>query len=91
MTLTYQPRLLSLPTDIGLKRDLAFVVNPARPTDAPPMSFAATVEFIATACAFNELGHEYLYDTVKSLQACGIHDHQSEKLAAAVQQRLASS
>ena len=36
MTLAYQPRLLSLHTDIGLKRGLAFVANPARPAYAPP-------------------------------------------------------
>ena len=54
------------------------------------MSFETTVEFVATYSGFNELCREYLYDTVKSLQACGIRDHQLEKLAAAVQQRLAS-
>ena len=90
VTLTYQPRLLSLHTDIGLKRGLAFVVNPARPTDAPPMSFEATVEFVTAASGFNELGREYFYDTGKSLQACCIRDHELEKLAAAVQPRLAS-
>ena len=77
--------------DIGLKLDLAFVANPARPAYAPPMSFETTVKFVATASGCNKLCRENLYDTVKSLQACGIHDHQSEKLAAAVQQRLASS
>ena len=77
--------------DIGLKHGLAFVANPARRAYAPTMSFETTVEFVATASGFNQLCGENLCDTVKSLQACGIHDHQSEKLAAAVQQRLASS
>ena len=90
ITLAYQPPLLSLHTDIGLKRGLAFVVDPARPVDAPPVLLEATVEFVATASGFNELGREYLYDTGKSLQACCIRDHELEKLAAAVQQRLAS-
>ena len=90
MTMAYQPRLLSLHTDIGLKRGLAFVANPARPAYAPPMPFETTVEFVANASGFNGPCRDYLYDTVKGMQACGIRDHQLEKLAAAVQQRLAS-
>ena len=90
MTIAYQPRLLSLHTEIGLKRGLAFVANPARPAYAPPMPFEATVEVVANAAGFNGPCRDYLYDTVKGMQACGIRDHQLEKLAAAVQQRLAS-
>ena len=90
MTMAYQPRLLSLHTDIGLKRGLAFVANPTRPAYAQPMPFEATVEVVAHAAGFNGPCREYLYDTVKGMQACGIRDRQLEKLAAAVQQRLAS-
>ena len=64
MTMAYQPRLLSLHTDIGLKRGLAFVANPARPAYAPPMSFETTVDFVATASDFSGLCREYLYDTI---------------------------
>jgi len=90
MTMAYRPRLISLHTDIGLKRGLAFVANPARPAYAQPMPFEATVEVVAHAAGFNGPCREYLYDTVKGMQASGIRDHQLEKLAAAVQQRLAS-
>ena len=90
MTMAYRPRLISLHTDIGLKRGLAFVANPARPAYAQPMPFEATVEVVAHAAGFNGPCREYLYDTVKGMQACGIRDLQLEKLAAAVQQRLAS-
>jgi len=90
MTMAYRPRLISLHTDIGLKRGLAFVANPARPAYAQPMPFGATVEVVAHAAGFNGPCREYLYDTVKGMQACGIRDRQLEKLAAAVQQRLAS-
>ena len=90
MTMAYRPRLISLHTDIGLKRGLAFVANPARPAYAQPMPFEATVEVVAHAAGFNGPCREYLYDTVKGMQACGIRDRQLEKLAAAVQQRLAS-
>ena len=90
LKLAYQPRLLSLHTDIGLKRSLAFVANPAQPAYVPPILFETTVEFVATASGFNVLCREYRYEPVKSLQACGIRDHQLEKLATAVQQRLAS-
>ena len=54
------------------------------------MPFEATVEVVAHAAGFNGPCREYLYDTVKGMQASGIRDHQLEKLAAAVQQRLAS-
>ena len=90
MTMAYKPRLLSLHTDIGLKRGLAFVANPAQPAHALPMPFEATVEIVTNASGLNGLCREYLYDTVTGMQACGIRDHQLEKLAAAVQQRLAS-
>jgi cation transport protein ChaC len=90
MTMAYRPRLISLHTDIGLKRGLAFVANPARPAYAQPMPFEATVEVVAHAAGFNGPCRDYLYDTVKGMQACGIRDRQLEKLAAAVQQRLAS-
>ena len=90
MTMAYQPRLLSLHTDIGLKSGLAFVANPTRPAYAQPMPFEATVEVVAHAAGFNGPCREYLYDTVKGMQASGIRDQQLEKLAAAVQQRLAS-
>ena len=90
MTMAYRPRLISLHTDIGLKRGLAFVANPARPAYAQPMPFEATVEVVAHAAGFNGPCRDYLYDTVKGMQACGIRDRQLEKLATAVQQRLAS-
>ncbi len=90
MTLAYEPRLLSLHTDTGLKRGLAFVANPARPAYAPPMRFEETVEVLANAAGFNGPCRDYLYDTVKGMKTCGIRDRQLEKLAAAVQQRLAS-
>ena len=76
--------------DIGLKRGLAFVANPARPAYASHMPFEATVEVVANAAGFNGPCCDYLYDTLRGMQACGIRDHRLEKLAAAVQQRLAS-
>ena len=54
------------------------------------MPFEATAEVVANAAGFNGPCRDYLYDAVKGMQACGIRDHQLEKLAAAVQQRLAS-
>jgi cation transport regulator ChaC len=54
------------------------------------MTFETTVEVVARAAGFNGPCRDYLYDTVKGMQACGIHDQQLEKLVAAVQQRLAS-
>ena len=90
MTMAYQPRLLCLHTDTGLRRGLAFVANPTRPSFAPRMSFESTVTVVANAVGFNGTCRDYLYDTVKGMKACGIRDHRLEKLTAAVQQRLAS-
>ena len=90
MTMAYQPRLLCLHTDTGRKRGLAFVANPARPAYAPPMPFESTVKVVANAIGFNGPCRDYLYDTVEGMKACGIRDRQLEKLAAAVQQRVAS-
>jgi glutathione-specific gamma-glutamylcyclotransferase len=90
MTLAYQPRLLSLHTEIGVKRGLAFVANPSRPAYAQRMPFEKTVEVVARATGFNGPCRDYLYDTVRGMQTCGIHDQQLEKLVTAVQQRLAS-
>ena len=75
MTMAYKPRLLSLHTDVGLKRGLAFVADPARPTYAHPMPFEATAEVVAKAAGFNGPCHAYLYDTVKGMRACDIRDH----------------
>ena len=90
MTLAYKPKILSLHTEIGLKRGLAFVANTARPAYASRMPFEATVEVLANAVGFNGPCFDYLYDTVTGMKACGIRDHHLEKLVAAVQQRLAS-
>ena len=90
ITLAYQPRLLSLHTEIGVKRGLVFVANPSHPAYAQRMPFETTLEVVARAAGFNGPCRDYLYDTVKGMQACGINDQQLEKLVAAVQQRLAS-
>ena len=77
MTMAYQPRLLSLHTDIGLKRGLAFVANPAQPAYAPPMPFDATVEVVANASGFNGLCREYLYDTVTAVSYTHLRAHET--------------
>lgn len=91
LTLSYQPRLLSLHTNLGIKRGLAFVANPTCSAFAHRMPFEATVDVVANAVGFNGTCRDYLYDTVKGLQTCGIRDRQLEKLVTAVQRRLASN
>jgi len=90
MTLAYRPRLLTLHTEIGPKRGVAFVANPSRPAYAPPMPFDDVVEVVVKAAGFNGPCRDYLFDTVQGMQDCGIRDQQLEKLVIAVQQRLAS-
>ena len=90
ITMAYRPRLVPLHTEIGLKRGLAFVANPACPAYAQPMPFEMIVEVVANATGFNGPCRDYLYSTVRGMQACGIRDNHLENLATAVQQRLAS-
>ena len=90
LTMAYKPRLLSIRTEIGLKHGLAFVANSACPAYAHPLPFEKIAEIVANATGFNGPCHDYLCDTVRGMQACGIHDHQLEKLYTTVQQRLAS-
>jgi len=84
----------------GSCRGIAFQLNPQnaiaeldllwRRAYAQRMPFETTVEVVARAAGFNGPCRDYLYDTVKGMQTCGIHDQQLEKLVTAVQQRLAS-
>ncbi len=91
ITLAYQPRLLNIQTVDGIKRGIAFVADPNGTAYAHRISFESTVEVVANAAGFNGCCRDYLYDTVKGMQEWGIHDHQLEKLCAAVKHRLASN
>ena len=89
LTLAYNPRLLRLHTDEGIKTGISFTSNPNRPVYAEKMTLDQQADVIANAVGFIGPCHEYLYDTVSGLASLDISDPYLEKLVIAVQQRLA--
>lgn len=89
LTLAYNPRLLHLHTDEGIKTGISFTSNPNRPVYAEKMTLDQQADVIANAVGFIGPCHEYLYDTVSGLASLDISDPYLEKLVIAVQQRLA--
>jgi cation transport protein ChaC len=71
---TYLPRWLKLETAEGQVRALSFVVNPKGRTFAGKRSDAEVAQLLAGACGHLGSGADYLYHTVRNLEARGIHD-----------------
>lgn len=88
---SYHPRLLQLATDKGPLRALAFVINRKGTTYAGPLSEEEVVERLATSCGHWGSGADYLYNTVKNLEARGIHDAHLWRLQQLVAERIAGS
>jgi cation transport protein ChaC len=88
---SYRPRLLQLATDKGPLRALAFVINRQGTTYAGPLSEDEVVERLATSCGHWGSGADYLYNTVKNLEARGIHDTHLWRLQQLVAARIAAS
>ena len=89
LTLAYNPRLLRLHTDDGIKTGISFTSNPDRPVYAQKMTLDQQAEVIANAVGFIGPCREYLYDTVAGLASLDISDPYLEKLVIEVKQRLA--
>ncbi|RWA67392.1 MAG: gamma-glutamylcyclotransferase [Mesorhizobium sp.] len=88
---SYHPRLLQLATDKGPLKALAFVINRKGMTYAGPLGESEVVERLATSCGHWGSGADYLYNTVKNLEACGIHDRHLWRLQQLVADRIAAS
>jgi len=89
ITLAYRACWLTLHTDRGRTPAIGFVARPDRQNYAKPMSIEEEADTIASAAGFIGPCRDYLFDTVKALQANGIHDPHLEKLVRAVERRLA--
>lgn len=72
------------------KRAISFVARPERDNFAGPMTLEQEADVIAGASGFIGPCRDYLFDTVKALEADGIHDPHMKKLQRAVAHRLAS-
>ena len=72
------------------KRAISFVSRPERENFAGPMTLDQEADVIASASGFIGPCRDYLFDTVKALEADGISDPHLKKLQRAVEHRLAS-
>ena len=72
------------------KRAISFVSRPERENFAGPMTLDEEADVIASASGFIGPCRDYLFDTVKALEADGISDPHLKKLQRAVERRLAS-
>ena len=72
------------------KRAISFVSRPERENFAGPMTLDQEADVIASASGFIGPCRDYLFDTVKALEADGISDTHLKKLQRAVERRLAS-
>ncbi|KUM26268.1 cation transporter [Mesorhizobium loti] len=88
---SYHARLLKLMSDAGPFRALAFVINRKGTTYAGPLEEKVVVERLATSCGHWGSGADYLYNTVKNLEARGIHDAHLWRLQQLVAERIAGS
>jgi cation transport protein ChaC len=88
---SYHPRMLSLSSDDGPLRALAFVINRKGTTYAGPLAEERVIERLATSCGHWGSGADYLYNTVKNLEERGIHDRRLWRLQRLVAERIAAS
>ncbi len=72
------------------KRAISFVSRPERENFAGPMTLDQEADVIASASGFIGPCRDYLFDTVKALEADRISDPHLKKLQRAVERRLAS-
>jgi cation transport protein ChaC len=82
------PRWVTVETDRGKQRALAFAINRNGPTYAGPHSLEETADILAKACGHWGSGAEYLMHTVAHLEDLGIHDRYLWQLQELVAKRI---
>lgn len=68
------PRWLQVSTDSGASQALGFVVNPASPRYAGKLDKQVVAATLARAVGHWGSGAQYLFETIRHLDACGIRD-----------------
>ncbi|TPM30833.1 gamma-glutamylcyclotransferase [Mesorhizobium sp. B2-3-4] len=68
------PRWLQVRTEGGLSQALGFVVDPANPRYAGKLDKPAVAATLASAAGHWGSGAQYLFETIRHLDACGIRD-----------------
>jgi cation transport protein ChaC len=82
------PRWIEIETGQGKVRAIAFTANSERPNYAGDLGIGEIADTLAVACGHWGSGAEYLHETVKSLEAAGIHDEYLWRLQELVAQRI---
>lgn len=85
---TYRPAWLTAKTAEGPVTALVFVANPGGRTYAGKIDEDEAAERIARACGHLGSGADYLFNTVRNLEARGIHDRRLWSLQRKVAQRI---
>jgi glutathione-specific gamma-glutamylcyclotransferase len=87
---TNVPRWITVETDQGRIRAIAFVINRSGHAYAGGLTPEQTADILATACGHGGSCAEYLYNTVSHLEERGICDRNLWRLQALVADRIAS-
>ncbi|RUZ79910.1 gamma-glutamylcyclotransferase [Mesorhizobium sp. M7A.F.Ca.US.006.01.1.1] len=82
------PRWLQVRTEGGSCRALGFVVDPANPRYAGKLDKQAIAATLATAVGHWGSGAQYLFETIRHLDACGIRDRNLWALQALVAEEI---
>jgi cation transport protein ChaC len=83
-----EPRWITVTTEEGPVRAIAFVMNRAAHAYVGKMSPEKVADILATSCGHWGTCAEYLYNTVSHLEAKGIHDRHLWHLQELVAQRI---
>jgi len=86
----HDPRWVSVETEVGPVRALAFTANPGGQSYVGALSLAQTAAIIARAVGMWGSCAEYLCETVAHLEALGIRDDHLWRLQALVAERILS-
>ncbi|QND56026.1 gamma-glutamylcyclotransferase [Mesorhizobium huakuii] len=85
------PRWLRVSTESGEGRALGFVVDPANPRYAGKLDKEAVAATLARAVGHWGSGAQYLFETIRHLDACGIRDRNLWQLQELVAQEISSA
>ena len=82
------PRWMTVETEEGRMRALAFAINRKGPTYCGPHTLEQTADILSRACGHWGTGAEYLMHTVAHLEDLGIHDRYLWRLQELVAERI---
>lgn len=85
------PRWVTVETEGGKRRALAFAINRKGPTYAGLHTLEETADVLSKACGHWGTGAEYLMHTVAHLEDLGIHDRYLWRLQELVAERIRSA